>query len=50
MSVVMKNMALEMNKISVMMGRGTATPEEVKAMRDRMIKMREQMRDLKRSE
>jgi hypothetical protein len=47
-SAMMKDMAVEMNRISGMMGKGTATPEEVRAMQDRMIGMQEQMRELNR--
>lgn len=48
MSAMMKDMAMEMNRISGLIGKGTATPEEVRAMQDKVIKMQEQMRELKR--
>ena len=48
MSAMMKDMAMEMNRLSGMMGEGTATPEELRAMQDRMIKMQDQMNELKR--
>ena len=48
MSAMMKDMAMEMNMLSGMMGKGAVLPEELRAMQDRMIKMQEQMQDLMR--
>lgn len=48
MSSMMKDMSMELNRISEMMEKGTTKPEDVKAMQDRMIKMQEQMWELKR--
>jgi hypothetical protein len=48
MSALMKDMSAEMNRISDMMGKGTAADEEIRTMQKRMMELQERMWELKR--
>ena len=48
MSILMKDMADEMNTISTIMGRGTATEEEMKSAHNRIMELQKAMREFRK--
>jgi hypothetical protein len=48
MSILMKDMADEMNMISTIIGRGTATEEEMKAAHNRIMELQKAMREFRK--
>lgn len=48
MSAIMKEMSTEMNRISDLVGKGSASDEEIRTMQNRMIQLQEQMWELRK--
>jgi hypothetical protein len=48
MSILMKDMADEMNAISTIIGRGTATEEEMKTAHNRIMELQKAMREFRK--